>query len=112
MKKIFLAATIIFMSMVVRARQVSPAEQLAAHIAQKMKDSLTLTDLQKSQLYSINMQLHERKSLVYQQYTAPDSLRIYLQRVENTRDSLYKEALPLEKFELYLQRKKSLISAN
>jgi hypothetical protein len=66
--------------------QSNPATAVAEKIAQKMKDTLGLTGNEKQQIYLINMQLHENKVSVRAEQAGSDSLRIYLQRVENTRD--------------------------
>ncbi len=57
--KILIICSLLFVAISVSAQ--SPAEQLAGKIAQKMKDSLSLTEPQKEQIYSINMQLHNQK---------------------------------------------------
>ncbi|MET0395004.1 MAG: hypothetical protein ABW019_17800 [Chitinophagaceae bacterium] len=92
--------------------QQQPAAVLAEHIARKMKDTLQLSDAQKSSLYEINMQLHDRKKSARQQYAGSDSLRHHLQRIENSRDSLYRTILSQANYQLYLEKKKNLISAN
>lgn len=88
------------------------AQEVANKIAQKMKDSLNLTDTQKNQLYEANISLYQQKFSVRQQYSNMDSLRIKTQRIENTRDSLYSNILPVSKYQQYLQRKQQLISIN
>lgn len=88
----------------------SVAEQLADKIARKMKDSLLLTDQHKNQLYTLNMQLHQQKQIAFARYRGSDSLRIHLQRIENSRDSLYSTVLPPEKFQLYKQKKRALVT--
>lgn len=90
--------------------QSTPATAVANHIAQKLKDTLGLSDTQKEQLYQINMQLHEAKMAKRQQYAGSDSLRLRLQWVENTRDSLYRTILNEEKYQLYIEKKKTLVS--
>jgi hypothetical protein len=97
-------------SMTLKAQ--TPAEQLAVKIAQKMKDSLSLTELQKSQLYEINIQLNNSKSAARQQYTGSDSLGIKIQKIENTRDSLYSQILTEPQFLLYRQKKRNLVNNN
>lgn len=92
--------------------QNNNAQQLATRIAQKMKDSLSLSETQKGNIYSINIQLSNAKSSLRQKYAAMDSLRIHTQRVENTRDSLYNTVLNHEQFILYKQKKATLISNN
>lgn len=90
----------------------SGAEQLATRIAKKMKDSLSLTASQQTQIYTINMQLHQQKQQVFTRYQASDSLRIHLQRIENSRDTLYSSVLSPDKYLLYRQKKRNLISNN
>jgi hypothetical protein len=92
--------------------QQNPATNLANRIATKMKDTLNLTANQRTQIYNINMQLYNQKLVVRQQYTNLDSVRVNLQRVENKRDSLYHIILPGNKYQLYRQKKRSLISQN
>ena len=110
-KKIVLALLFITVKTIVFG-QSSPAEQVANKIAQRMKDSLLLSDAQKTQLYNINMQIHQQKMSVRQQYQGSDFLTYYVQKVENTRDSLYHTILAEDKYTLYKQKKKALISNN
>ncbi|OJV99945.1 MAG: hypothetical protein BGO52_02405 [Sphingobacteriales bacterium 44-61] len=90
--------------------QQSPAEEVAARIAGRMKDSLELTITVRDQLYNVNLQLHDRKMAARQQYTEPEALRQSIQQIENTRDSLYRIVLQDEnKYFLYKQKKRNLI---
>lgn len=109
MKALIITAFIIGITVVSNA-QSTPAATVATNIAQKMKDTLGLSDTQKDQLYQINLQLHEAKMARRQQYAGTDSVRIHVQRVENTRDSLYRAVLNEEKYQLYLQKKRNLVS--
>ncbi len=92
--------------------QLSPEQEIAGRIAQKMKDSLSLNNHLRDQIYNINLQLHNQKATVRQQYAVQDSVRIHVQRIENTRDSLYKGVLSSEKFLLYKLKKRNLVSMN
>lgn len=92
--------------------QSSPAIELATRIADKMRDSLQLSDVQHRQVYAVNLALHQQKHNVRNKWQNRDSVRLALQRVENTRDSLYKTTLSAQQFELYRQKKRLLISAN
>ncbi len=92
--------------------QQTPAENLANHIAQKMKDSLFLSEAQKNQLYTMNMQLNTLKMAARLQYKGTDSLTIKIQKIENTRDSFYSMVLSEEQMILYRQKKRNLVSAN
>jgi hypothetical protein len=88
------------------------AEDFAKRIAEKMKDSLSLTDDEQSRLYDINMLLHQQKVIAREQYEGNDSLGIKIQNIENTRDSLYREVLHEDRFILYKQKKTALINNN
>jgi len=111
MNKLFISlfVTIIFCSQILAQ---SPAENLSAKIAQKMKDSLSLSNVQKNQLYAINMRLCGQKETVRQQYAATDSLRIKIQKIENTRDSLYSTVLTNQQLILYKPKKRNLVNNN
>ncbi|HYF33138.1 MAG TPA: hypothetical protein VD993_18565 [Chitinophagaceae bacterium] len=102
----------LFVIAVTAKAQSSPATLVADKIAQKMKDSLNLNDVQKLLIYQINLQLHEAKMLKRQLYAGTDSLGIHVQRVENTRDSLYRTVLNEEKYLLYKEKKRVLVSNN
>jgi hypothetical protein len=88
------------------------AVQLSHKIAKKMKDTLDLSAQQRQQIYQVNMQLHNEKQAVRQQNPPPDSLTVRIQRVERRRDSLYLPILGNEKYQLYLQKKRNLVSNN
>lgn len=94
------------------AKAQTTAEFLADRIAQRLKDSLQLTQGQKDSLYQVNLALHNQKQAIRQQYTAMDSVRAKLQLVENMRDSLYRPVLTQGQYQLYRQRKRNLVSAN
>lgn len=112
MKKIVLLLMMVsFFSTELNAQQ-TPATQLANRIANKMKDTLNLTGNQRNQIYLFNMLLHNQKTAVRQQYSNPDSVRVHLQRVENKRDSLYHTILSENKYLLYKQKKRNLITGN
>lgn len=92
------------------AQTPTPAEKVANTIAKKMADSLSLTDGQRQGIYNLNMQLHSQKMEVRNHYAAYDSLRIYMQRIENTRDSLYHTVLNETQYQLYLQKKTNIVN--
>lgn len=77
-----------------------------------MKDSLQLSEQQKLELYTVNLQLHNLKVQQRQQYTGTDSLQFKLQKVENRRDSLYRAILPPDKYLIYRQKKAMLVNNN
>lgn len=109
MKKIIFYS-IIFLSFSYPLRAQSTGELLSKSIAQKMKDSLSLTATQRESIYQINMDLFRRKMAMRERYRSNDSLRPYLQKIENERDLLYKKVLPENQYELYRQKKNVLIS--
>jgi hypothetical protein len=90
--------------------QSTPATTLANKIAQKMKDSLSLSETQKTQIYNLNMQLHDQKMSVRQQYAGNNLLTEKIQQVENTRDSLYTSVLSEQQFNLYRQKKRTILN--
>jgi hypothetical protein len=92
--------------------QQSQEVAVADRIAQKMKDSLNLSKQQKEELYAVNLRLHAGKMKLREQYRAWDSLSKKTQRVENTRDSLYRFILTAQQFEAYRLKKRSLVSAD
>ncbi|MFT3823037.1 MAG: hypothetical protein QM731_03920 [Chitinophagaceae bacterium] len=111
MNKILLTVIIILAVTTVKAQE-NPATVLASKIAQKMKDSLSLTTEQMQSIYTINMQLHQQKMAARQQYAGNPSLGNYIQKIENTRDSLYRPVLTDEKYQLYKSKKRNLVSNN
>jgi len=109
MRNFFLSLLVFFVGVGVKAQNVP--ENISSRIAQKMKDSLSLSEVQKTSIYTINMDIHNRKAVVWQQ-AETDSVGVGLQRIENTRDSLYRPILTDEQYILYKNKKKNLISAN
>lgn len=113
MKKILIGLFIqLFISLSVSA-QINSAEAIANKIAQKMKDTLSLSEAQKEQVLTINKQLHQQKQAIWQQHNQGDSLiTVHIQRIENTRDSLYKAILTDEQFKIYRVKKRKLVNNN
>jgi hypothetical protein len=109
--KFFLMVMLLSTTSIVKA-QSTPGERLAGKIAQKLKDSLSLTTSQQEGVYAVNMQLLSRKMALRQQNLSADSLRIQFQRVENTRDSLYQREMTADQFQQYRQKKKNLVNNN
>lgn len=106
----------IFFSATVPAQNESSANshsiQLAHRIAKKMKDTLALSAQQRQQVYQVNITLSDQKHALRQQDLIANSLRVQIQRVERTRDSLYLPILGNEKYQLYLEKKRNLINNN
>jgi hypothetical protein len=90
--------------------QQEAASRLANYIADKMKDSLLLSSVQRDQVFSINVELHNRKMAARSITSNRDSLSISVQQIENKRDSLYARVLSEQQLGLYKQKKRSLIS--
>lgn len=90
----------------------TPAEEIANRIAQRMKDTLLLTDSQRIQIYQINLQLSQQKDAMRSQHAGTDSLRFKIQQIENTRDNFYRTVLSDEKYLLYRQKKRALVNNN
>lgn len=109
MRVLSILILLIFIHNISRAQ--SPAQKVAAAIAKKMQDSLDLTDSQSESIYSINMNLSNRKYEARQQISNRDSLTRKFQKIENSRDSLYLPVLGNEKYLLYKQKKIRLINA-
>ncbi len=92
--------------------QLAAAKDLAGNIAEKMKDSLRLNPEQKNRIYEMNMNIHDQKMDVRKKYAHADSIRRYTQRIENTRDSLYRQVLTKEQYLLYKEKKRFLVAAH
>jgi hypothetical protein len=114
MKKLILIAFIFGNSIlyIVKAQDNPVAVRIAGKIAQQMKDSLSLTDEQKMQVFNINMDLYRQKKQLRDNTTLPDTLEVYLQQIENKRDGLYKAILLDEEFKTYKLKKRFLLKVD
>ena len=92
--------------------QTDPASHLALRFADRVADSLALSNPKRDSLYIINMELHSRKMEVRAGVSNLDTLQLRIQRIENNRDSLYRIVLGEQKYIEYLHRKRVLLSAN
>lgn len=92
--------------------QQSAAGQYSEKVAQRMKDSLGLSVGQQNLLYEVNMQIAALKASVWKRYADNDSIRVHLQAIENTRDSLYRAVITEQQMTLYKQKKGNLLSNN
>jgi hypothetical protein len=91
----------------------NPAEDVANKIATKMKDSLGLTDTQRTEVYAINMNLHTQKQNARELHTGnAQATAAAVQNIEKTRDSLYQTVLTAAQFTIYKQKKRFLINVN
>lgn len=89
----------------------TPAARLAHHIADKMKDTLGLSNQQRANVFKINMDLFKAKKEARGQSQPRDSVGRKLQAIEATRDSHYKEVLTQGQYVLYLQKKRWLVTS-
>jgi hypothetical protein len=87
-------------------------ENLAKKIADRMKDSLGLSEQQRNSIFDINIQIHNQKMEKRKQYANDPLLGNHLQKVENTRDSLYRTVLPEDKFILYKRKRTNIVNNN
>lgn len=110
MKKLSILLVLFFAGTVLYAQ--APAKLVASKIAQKLKDSLQITEAQRKQIYTIKMLLHERKMAARQQFAGSPEVVKEVQMVENTRDSLYRPVFTAEQFQRYKARKRTLVSNN
>lgn len=81
----------------------------AATLAQRMKDSLSLTDQQKTQIYTMNTTIAGRQARMQELFAGSSSLPYYLQGIETNRDELYSTALSDKKYVLYKSKKANII---
>lgn len=111
MKKLILFSAL-FMCVSGLNAQSEVADSLARKMALRIKDSLGLSPQEESMVYQANLQIAKEKEKLWNEFRASPNLRIYLQKAENRRDSLYKRILSRELFLNYLNKKPVLISSN
>jgi len=113
MKKIFVFTVLFLIVLISKAQQSqTPAAQVAHNIADKMKDSLSLTNQQRAQIFNINMDLNKQKTTARNSSQDRAVVTSELQKIESSRDSLYKAILTDAQYVLYRQKKRNLISSN
>ena len=113
MKKIFVLASLICLGYFLKAQDDNtPAAQIAHHIANKMADTLGLTNQQRAKIFVINMDLYREKTEARGRSQNRDVVGRDLQKIEGKRDSLYKQELTETQYVLYLQKKRNLVSNN
>ena len=110
--KLLVVTTFFLLIGIASKAQSAVAARISEKIAQRMKDSLSLTDQQKDSIYSVNILLNYKKGQLRKQYADMDLLQLHFQQVERLRDSLYKTILGDEKYLLYKDKKRYLISNN
>ena len=86
---------------------------LAQKIAQKMKDSLGLTQIQKNRIFTVNMKLYSlKKDVRLKNQNNINVITQQIQNIEKTRDGLYKLILNIAQYENYKLKKSKLITNN
>lgn len=116
MKKYLLGALLLMSAILTKAQSTEQkqdqGERLAKKIAKQLKDSLNLTGSEMNQLFTINLSIHQQKKQLMSSGQNREVIGKGLQRIENTRDSLYKQVIPANKFELYRSKKRNLVNNN
>ncbi|HEX8608431.1 MAG TPA: hypothetical protein VF679_07325 [Pedobacter sp.] len=111
MKKLIILFLIATGCFTISVAQPQPAKDMAHKIANKMKDSLSLSQAQAEKIYKINMELFKQKDKVRKEFKGSDQLTAQIQKIENTRDPLYQPILK-DKYAKYKEAKTKLISNN
>lgn len=95
---------------VIASAQSMQSEYYVIKITQRLKDTLSLTREQVSDIYQLNQKLQYAKDSVWKYFTDEMLIRNGLQAVENKRDSLYGTIFTTEQLILYKEKKIQLIS--
>ena len=90
--------------------QLSQGDQVSSNLTQKLNDSLQLSSKELILIDSLNKHIQLQKMLQWKELKNRDELRIQLQKIESSRDSLYRLVLTDEKYWLYRQSKSNLIN--
>lgn len=85
-------------------------EKSSKYLADRLRDSLSLNGKQYQELFKINLSLEEQKKNVRSMDDQIDNKRKRVQKIENSRDSLYATILNAKQFESYKNRKSSLLN--
>lgn len=113
MKKMFAIVVFVLAVNYLQAQeQNTPAAKLAHHIADKMADSLGLNNQQRAKVFQVNMDLNKQKTQARGKSQDRAVVGKDLQRIEGTRDSLYKTLLTATQYGLYIQKKRHLVTNN
>ena len=112
MKKIINIAVFILFSVTGQAQKSISGTQYASKVAQRMADSLKLTSAQENKVYNINLGLHTQEMDTRKKYTSRDSLAVHFQKIENSRDAMYRAVLTNNQYELYMSKKIELLNNN
>jgi hypothetical protein len=112
MKKIIVFAILVSLAPHLKSQEDNtPAAQVAHHIANKMADTLELTNQQRAKIFVINMDLHKQKTTARGRSQDRNEVGRDLQKIEGSRDSMYKAVLTEAQYLLYIQKKRNLVTA-
>ncbi|WP_291914523.1 hypothetical protein [Chitinophaga sp. CB10] len=76
-----------------------------AGICKRMQDSLHIDEMQLNNIMKINMEITRKKQQARLDNKDEIKLRMKIQTVENTRDSLFSNVLTVEQFRIYKAKK-------
>lgn len=109
MNKILFSLLLVCFAQLLHA-QASNDRSRAAFIAQKLRDSLSLSNAQHDTLYKITLRFLQRKVV----FKHPSTGEIVTKDayVEVERDEAYRGVMTVAQYTLYLQKKQNLISSN
>lgn len=107
-----LIVTVLSINTVTSAQSSDYSTQLSKRIADKLKDSLTLTAMQRDSIYAINQDIANQKKSIRKVVFSTDSLKQSFQRLEHQRDNMYLNVLGQEKYLLYKSKKAALLNNN
>lgn len=110
MKVFFLIVSLTISTLFAKSQDSRPGQLTSIQIAKRMKDTLNLTAAQYRAIYQANLQLLEQKMAIRQRFSNRDSLTIHIQKVENSRNKLYRAILDSSQYRIYKNKKISLIS--
>lgn len=85
---------------------------VAKTFANKLRDSLALTQSQTDSIYQISKALRIEKRDVWAQYKNSKDLNQRMLQEDEKRDSLFRNVLGDEKFTLYFQKRRQFLLAN
>ena len=112
MKIIFLLVGIMTVWRIGGFAQTQNGTDLATRIATKMQDSLGLSDSVEQQIYNATLNINRWKVRVINRYQQADSLYLWMNRIEHARDSLYRNLLTDPQYQLYCQKKRTMVLNN
>lgn len=116
MKYTVVLLLVLCLSLATKAQSISdvpaPAVAIANKIADKLKDSLNLSQPQRAKVFAINIQLFNEKRDARASSQDPAVVGRRIQLVENRRDSLYAQVLSEKQKLNYKEKKKNLVNNN